>query len=155
MMAFEVVLNGRKIALAGADDLNVLNGMVTAVGKLGSKASGTKAHPKGYDLHLSVGGLTGRQGGLPRGHVRWEEMKKVKVGDEVKGGDILGIAMETDTFEHRVMLNPDDSGTITWVAAEGEYTVTEPIAKLKMGKEEKEVTMLQRWPVRRARPGHW
>ena len=83
---------------------------------------------------------------------KWKYTPKVKVGDEVKGGDILGVAMETDTFEHRVMLNPDDSGTITWVAADGEYTVNDPIAKLKMGKEEKEVTMLQRWPVRRARP---
>jgi len=83
---------------------------------------------------------------------KWKYTPKVKVGDEVKGGDILGVAMETDTFEHRVMLNPDDSGTITWVAEAGEYTVTDPIAKLKMGKEEKTVTMLQRWPVRRARP---
>lgn len=83
---------------------------------------------------------------------KWKYTPKVKVDDAVKGGDILGVAMETDTFEHRVMLNPDDSGTITWVAAAGEYTVNEPIAKLKMGKEEKEVTMLQRWPVRRARP---
>jgi V/A-type H+-transporting ATPase subunit A len=83
---------------------------------------------------------------------KWKYTPKVKVGDEVKGGDILGVAMETDTFEHRVMLNPDDSGTITWVAEAGEYTVNDPIAKLKMGKEEKTVTMLQRWPVRRARP---
>jgi len=83
---------------------------------------------------------------------KWKYTPKVKVGDEVKGGDILGVAMETDTFEHRVMLNPDDSGTITWVASAGEYTVNDPIAKLKMGKEEKTVTMLQRWPVRRARP---
>ena len=83
---------------------------------------------------------------------KWKYTPKVKVGDEVKGGDILGVAMETDTFEHRVMLNPDDSGTITWVAGAGEYTVNDPIAKLKMGKEEKTVTMLQRWPVRRARP---
>ncbi|HEU0295243.1 MAG TPA: V-type ATP synthase subunit A, partial [Anaerolineales bacterium] len=42
--------------------------------------------------------------------------------------------------------------TITWVATPGEYTVTEPIARLKFGKEEKELTMLQRWPVRRSRP---
>jgi len=83
---------------------------------------------------------------------KWKYTPKVKVGDAVKGGDILGVAMETDTFEHRVMLNPDDSGTITWVAEAGEYTVNDPIAKLKMGKEEKTVTMLQRWPVRRARP---
>src|SRR5574342_258639 len=47
---------------------------------------------------------------------RWKYESKVKVGDEVKGGAILGIVMETETLEHRVMLNPDDSGTITWVA---------------------------------------
>ncbi len=83
---------------------------------------------------------------------KWKYTPKVKVGDEIKGGAILGIAMETDTLEHRVMLNPDDSGTITWVAPAGDYTVIDPIAKLKMGKEEKNLTMLQRWPVRRARP---
>src|SRR5512142_3445024 len=83
---------------------------------------------------------------------KWKYTSKVKVGDEVKGGATLGIAMETETFEHRVMLHPDDKGTITWVAAPGEYTVTEPIARIKTGKQEKEVTMLQRWPVRRARP---
>src|SRR5262245_16392070 len=83
---------------------------------------------------------------------KWKYTSKVKVGDEVKGGTILGIAMETDTFEHRVMVHPDDAGMITWIAAAGEYTVNDPIAKLKMGKEEKEITMLQRWPVRRARP---
>ncbi len=83
---------------------------------------------------------------------KWKYTSKVKVGDEVKGGSILGIAMETETFEHRVMVHPDDAGTITWVASDGEYTVNEPIAKLKVGKQEKELMMLQRWPVRRARP---
>jgi V/A-type H+-transporting ATPase subunit A len=83
---------------------------------------------------------------------RWKYTSKVKVGDEVKGGAILGIAMETETFEHRVMVHPDDAGTITWVAADGEYTVTEPIARLKTGKQEKDLVMLQRWPVRRSRP---
>ena len=83
---------------------------------------------------------------------KWKYTPKVKVGDEVKGGAVLGVAMETDTFEHRVMVHPDDAGTITWVAPAGDYTVTEPIAKLKVGKEEKELAMLQRWPVRRPRP---
>jgi len=83
---------------------------------------------------------------------RWKYTSKVNVGDEVRGGMILGIAMETETFEHRVMVHPDDAGTITWVASDGEYTVTEPIARLKVGRQEKELIMLQRWPVRRARP---
>ncbi|MEO5887588.1 MAG: V-type ATP synthase subunit A [Anaerolineales bacterium] len=83
---------------------------------------------------------------------RWKYTSKVKVGDEVKGGAVLGIAMETETFEHRVMVHPDDAGTITWVVADGEYTVTEPIARLKVGKEEKDLIMLQRWPVRLPRP---
>jgi V/A-type H+/Na+-transporting ATPase subunit A len=83
---------------------------------------------------------------------RWKYESRVKVGDEVKGGMILGIAMETETFEHRVMIHPDDKGTITWVAEPGEYTVTEPIARLKMGREEKDLIMFQRWPVRRPRP---
>jgi V/A-type H+-transporting ATPase subunit A len=83
---------------------------------------------------------------------KWKYTPKAKVGDEVKGGMILGTAMETDTFEHHVMVHPDDKGTLTWVASPGEYTVAEPIARLKVGKEEKELTMLQRWPVRRPRP---
>ena len=83
---------------------------------------------------------------------RWKYESSVKVGDEVKGGMTLGVAMETETFEHRVLIHPDDKGTITWVAEPGEYTVIEPIARLKVGKEEKELTMLQRWPVRRPRP---
>lgn len=83
---------------------------------------------------------------------KWKFTPKVKVGDEVKGGVVLGIVMETDTFEHRVMLHPDEEGTVSWVAAEGEYAVEEPIARVKRGREEKEVGMLQRWPVRRPRP---
>jgi V/A-type H+-transporting ATPase subunit A len=83
---------------------------------------------------------------------KWKYTPRAKVGDEVKGGMILGTAMETDTFEHHVMVHPDDKGTLTWLAAPGEYTVAEPIARLKVGREEKELTMLQRWPVRRPRP---
>ena len=83
---------------------------------------------------------------------RWKYTSSVKVDDEVKGGAIVGIAMETETFEHRVMLHPDIAGTVTWVAEPGEYTVDEPIARVKVGKQERDVTMLQRWPVRRPRP---
>jgi V/A-type H+-transporting ATPase subunit A len=60
--------------------------------------------------------------------------------------------METETFEHRIMVPADLSGTLSWLAPAGEYTIEEPIAKLKVGSEEKTLTMLQRWPVRQPRP---
>jgi len=83
---------------------------------------------------------------------KWKFTPKAKSGEVVHGGEILGSVMETDTFEHRVMVQPDLSGTLSWVAAAGEYTIEEPIAKLKTKKGEIELTMLQRWPVRRPRP---
>jgi V/A-type H+/Na+-transporting ATPase subunit A len=83
---------------------------------------------------------------------RWKFTPSVKVGEEVHGGAILGSVMETETFEHRIMVPPDLAGTLSWVAPAGEYTIDEPIARLKIGKTEKDLTMLQRWPVRRPRP---
>ncbi len=63
----------------------------------------------------------------------------MKVGDEVSGGAILGTVPETEAFEHRVMVPPDDSGTITWIAPDGEYTIEEPIARVKTARQEKEI----------------
>ena len=81
MLALEVRLNGKKLALAGADDLSVLHGMVNAVGKLGAQ---TSRKVSGKDLFLSVGGLTSRRLGKANEHVRWLEQKKLRIGDEVQ-----------------------------------------------------------------------
>ncbi|HEY5902932.1 MAG TPA: V-type ATP synthase subunit A [Anaerolineales bacterium] len=83
---------------------------------------------------------------------RWKFTPSVKEGDEVSGGQVIGTVMETETFEHRIMVPPDLSGTLSWVADEGDYTIEEPIARLKTGSVEQDLTMLQRWPVRRPRP---
>jgi V/A-type H+-transporting ATPase subunit A len=83
---------------------------------------------------------------------KWKFTPRAKSGEVVHGGEILGSVMETETFEHRVMVQPDLSGILTWVAGAGEYTLEEPIAKLKTKTGEIELTMLQRWPVRRPRP---
>ena len=84
---------------------------------------------------------------------RWNFTPTHKVGDFVLGGEILGTVPETPSIEHRVMVPPDLSGTLTWIAPEKMYTIEEPIARLKTASgEEKEIAMLQRWPIRRLRP---
>ncbi len=80
LLALEIFLNGRKVILAGADDLSVFSGIISAAGKLGRNTSGTKAHRKGYDLRLSVGGLTCRVDGTPDEHIHWVGHKKLKTG---------------------------------------------------------------------------
>jgi len=82
----------------------------------------------------------------------WKFDPKAKAGDTVVGGAIIGTVMETTTFEHRIMVPPDLAGTLSWIAPSGEYGIEEPIARLKTEGGEKQVTMLQRWPVRRLRP---
>jgi V/A-type H+-transporting ATPase subunit A len=84
---------------------------------------------------------------------RWHFTPKAQADENATGGTILGVVPETEAVEHRVMVSPDLEGTLTWIAPEGEYTIDEPIARLRTeeGKEQ-EICMLQRWPVRRPRP---
>jgi V/A-type H+-transporting ATPase subunit A len=82
----------------------------------------------------------------------WQFTPKAQAGDAASGGAILGTVPETQTLEHRVLVPPDLAGTLTWIAPPGEYTIEEPIARLRTAQGERELTMLQRWPVRRPRP---
>lgn len=81
----------------------------------------------------------------------WTFTPQVKAGDHVRGGEFLGTTPETNLIEHRVMVPPEMEGTLTWIAPQGEYTIVDPIARLRTSRGEQEITMLQRWPVRRPR----
>ena len=83
---------------------------------------------------------------------KWHFVPKVKVGDKVVGGDILGTVQETEIVEHRIMVKPGVVGTVKAIA-EGDYTVTEQIGSIETANgEELPVTLMQKWPVRRGRP---
>lgn len=83
---------------------------------------------------------------------KWHFVPKVKPGDKVVGGDILGIVQETEIVEHRIMVKPGVVGTVKSIA-EGDYTVTEQIGSIETANgEELPVTLMQKWPVRRGRP---
>jgi V/A-type H+-transporting ATPase subunit A len=78
---------------------------------------------------------------------------KVKVGDTLKGGDIYATCPETPVIEHRCMLSPLLSGTVTYVAPNGKYKINDVVAKIQNNKgEEIELTLCQKWPIRQPRP---
>ena len=83
---------------------------------------------------------------------KWHFVPKVKAGDKVVGGDILGTVQETEIVEHRIMVKPGVVGTVKSIA-EGDETVTEQIGSIETANgEELPVTLMQKWPVRRGRP---
>ena len=89
---------------------------------------------------------------LPRDK-KWHFTPTVKVGDKVVEGDIIGTVPETGIIEHKIMIPPRVNGEIVEIVEEGDYTIEEVIAKVKMPNGEiKELKMYQRWPVRVKRP---
>ena len=83
---------------------------------------------------------------------KWEFTPVAKAGDKVTAGDILGTVQETEAVLHKIMVPPNVSGVITEIKS-GEFTVTDTVATLKTDDgEEKQLNMIQHWPVRRGRP---
>lgn len=84
---------------------------------------------------------------------RWDFEPVLEAGKKVEGGEIIGKVQETGLIEHRVLVPPDVSGEVEWVAGSGTYTVDDVVCKVKGTFEnEVEIKLHQRWPVRRARP---
>ena len=82
MLAMEVIKNGKKVCVAGAEDLGVLAASFSAGGPLGRDTwefAGEASEPQ---MRLRVGGITSRKG-QPDRHVDWIGQMELKVGDVV------------------------------------------------------------------------
>ena len=82
---------------------------------------------------------------------KWKFEPRVKAGDVVEPGDILGTVQETIVVEHRIMVPNGMKGKIKSIQS-GDHTVEDVIAVLDDSGTQHEVRMLQRWPVRQPRP---
>ena len=83
----------------------------------------------------------------------WDFTPVAKAGDAVVGGDVLGTVPETAVVLHKIMVPNGVKGTVEWVADEGQYNITQTIARIRTEKGEvRELTMVQKWPVRVGRP---
>ena len=84
---------------------------------------------------------------------KWDVTVTAKVGDTLTPGAVFATCPETPAITHRCMVPPTMSGTVTWVADNGQYTVTDPIAKITDAKGvEHTLKLAQKWPIRTPRP---
>ena len=82
---------------------------------------------------------------------KWNFVPTAEIGEEVSGGDVLGTVQETEVVEQKIMVPPDVKGKVKELKS-GEFTVTETIAVIETEKGDREVQLMQRWPVRKSRP---
>ena len=82
---------------------------------------------------------------------KWEFVPVAKAGDEVEAGDVLGTVQETQIVQQKIMVPYGMQGTVKEIKA-GEFTVEEVVAVLETKDGDEELTMMQKWPVRRGRP---
>lgn len=135
--------------------------------------------PMGYPLSVELGpGLLGNifdgvqrpldkisaQAGdhIPRGlripaldrEKRWAFVpnEDLKAGMELHGGEVLGSLKETRIITHKILVPPDTHGELLELAAEGDYQITDTVARLRTLKGVEDLQFFHRWPVRKARP---
>ena len=83
---------------------------------------------------------------------KWEFVPRVEVGDQVESGDIIGTVQETVIVEQRIMVPYGISGTVESIES-GSFTIEDVICRIrKEDGQTAELTMMQKWPVRRGRP---
>ncbi len=82
---------------------------------------------------------------------KWHFTPKVKAGDTVCAGDVLGVVQETEIVEHRIMVPLGKDGVVADIE-EGDFTIEETVARIRTAAGICPVCMLQKWPVRKGRP---
>ncbi|MDD6762570.1 MAG: V-type ATP synthase subunit A [Clostridiales bacterium] len=82
---------------------------------------------------------------------KWEFVPCVKKGDSVNGGDVIGTVEETAVVTQKILVPPAVSGVVEEIR-QGSFTVTEVVCIVNDGRKKHELTLMQKWPVRKGRP---
>ena len=81
----------------------------------------------------------------------WHFTPVAKAGDVLEAGDVIGIVKETEIVDHKIMVPFGKGGEVVSIT-EGDYKVEDVVCKIKGENEEHELTLMQKWPVRKGRP---
>ena len=82
---------------------------------------------------------------------KWAFTPTVKKGDKLSGGDVIGTVQETSAVLHKIMVPPKMAGTVKEIRS-GEFTVEQTVCVLETETGEEQLSLMQKWPVRVARP---
>ena len=104
-------------------------------------------------LKVSGGNLLKRGVEVPalKRDLVWHFVPSVSAGTEVEAGDVIGTVQETPIVVHRIMVPCGVKGTVKSIT-EGDFTVEQTVAVIETSEGEKEMTLMQKWPVRSGRP---
>jgi len=83
---------------------------------------------------------------------KWIFTPIAQVGTQLSSGDTIGTVQETELIEHRILMPPAIQGKVAQVAPQGEYTINATIVTIEANDTKTELSMLQKWPVRKPRP---
>lgn len=82
---------------------------------------------------------------------KWEFVPKVKKGQNLQAGDLIGTVQETGIIEHRILVPPNVKGSVESISS-GKFTVEETVCILKDGKNTHKLSLMHKWNVRTPRP---
>ena len=83
--------------------------------------------------------------------IKWPFVPCVKAGDKVETGDVIGTVQETVVVTQKIMVPYGIEGTVKEIKS-GDFTVEETVCVIETAKGDKELTLMQKWPVRKGRP---
>ena len=83
--------------------------------------------------------------------IKWTVVPVAKGGDKVTAGDVIGTVQETVVVTQKIMVPYGVEGTVKEIKA-GDFTVDEVVCIVATDKGDRELTLMQKWPVRRGRP---
>ena len=81
----------------------------------------------------------------------WEFVPTMKAGEEVEAGDIIGTVQETEVVVQKIMVPYGIAGKIKSIEG-GSFKVTDTVCVVETEDGDKELSLMQKWPVRQGRP---
>jgi len=84
---------------------------------------------------------------------KYKFLPKVRVGDNVLAGSVLGTVEETPLLTHSILVPPNSKGgKLTHISSEGDFDLEQSIGTIENGGKKTDLKMYHKWPVRKPRP---